>query len=125
MKLRANTASYPIDGIVIMFNNIEYGESLGRTGHHFRNGLAFKFYDDTYETHLRDIEYSIGKTGTLTPVAIFDPVNIEGTSVSRASLSNISIMEETLKNPFVGQTIYVSKRNAVIPFIERAEFLND
>ena len=118
MKLRANATSYPIDGIVIMFKNIEYGESLGRTGHHFRNGIAFKFYDDTYETHLRDIEYSIGKTGTLTPVAIFDPVNIEGTSVSRASLANISIMEETLKNPFVGQTIYVSKRNLVMPKVE-------
>lgn len=118
MKLRANTANYPIDGIVVMFNNIEYGESLGRTGHHFRNGIAFKFYDDTYETHLRDIEYSIGKTGTLTPVAIFDPVQIDGSTVTRASLSNLSIMEDTLNKPFVGQTIYVSKRNAVIPKVE-------
>lgn len=118
MKLRADTVNYPIDGIVVMFNNIEYGESLGRTGHHFRNGIAFKFYDDTYETHLTNIEYSIGKTGTLTPVAIFEPVQIDGATVTRASLSNLSIMKSTLNKPFVGQTIYVSKRNQVIPKVE-------
>lgn len=121
MRLRADKASYPIDGIVIMFNNIEYGESLGRTGHHFRNGLAFKFYDDTYETKLRDIEYTIGKTGVLTPVAVFDPVNIDGTSVTRASLANRSILKQTLKTPFIGQTIFVSKRNQVIPKVESCD----
>lgn len=117
-KTYANNKGIPIDGIVIMYNNIEYGKSLGKTGHHFRNGLAYKFYDDTYETELIDIEYSIGKTGTLTPVAIFKPVTIDGTSVSRASLSNLSVMKATLKDPFVGQTIYVAKRGQIIPKVE-------
>ena len=117
-KTYANNRGIPIDGIVIMFNDIEYGKSLGKTGHHFKNGLAYKFYDDSYETKLIDIEYSIGKTGTLTPIAIFEPVSIDGTTVSRASLSNLSILEKTLHKPFIGQTVYVSKRNAIIPKIE-------
>lgn len=120
-KKRAEMLSYPIDGIVIMYDNIAYGKSLGSTAHHPRCGIAYKFYDETVESNLRGIEYSIGKTGVLTPVAIFDPVDIDGTSVSRASLSNISVLKSTLNVAFDGQIVNISKRNAVIPHIESAD----
>ena len=108
----------PCDGVVFKFNDIEYGKSLGYTSHHFRNGIAYKAKDDVYETELIDIVYDVGKSGVLTPVAIFKPVEIEGSVVEKASLSNISIMEQTLGKPYVGQKIYVSKRNMVIPKVE-------
>lgn len=112
----------PTDGIVFKFNDIEYGKSLGATSHHFKNGIAYKAKDDVYETELVDIIYDVGKSGVLTPVAIFKPVEIDGTTVEKASLANISVMEQTLgKHPFVGQTIYVSKRNMIIPKIEMAK----
>ena len=121
MKNWAKKEGYPIDGCVFGYDDIAYGESLGATGHHLRSQLAFKFYDEEYETTLRDIEWGMGKTGTLTPIAIFNPVDIDGTEVSRASLSNISVMYDTLGTPFIGQTVYVTKRNMIIPKIERAE----
>ena len=118
----AKEDGYPCDGIVFKFNDIEYGKSLGATSHHFRNGIAYKAKDEVYETELIDIIYDVGKSGILTPVAIFKPVEIEGTTVEKASLANISIMEQTLgKHPFVGQTIYVSKRNMIIPKVEMAK----
>ena len=122
MFKEAKDCGYPIDGVVWKLNDIKYGETLGQTSHHFNNAVAFKAKQDMYETTLRDIEWSIGKTGMLCPVAIFDPVEIDGTSVERASLSNISIMKQTLgDNPFVGQILVVSKRNMIIPKIERAK----
>ena len=121
LKLLANSQDYPIDGIVISYNDVAYGKSLGITNRFPRHSLAFKFKDEEDETTLRDIEWSMGKTGVLTPVAIFDEVEIDGTSVSRASLSNISVMSDTLGRPFVGETVWVTKRNAIIPKVERAE----
>lgn len=112
---------YPIDGIVFKFNHVEYGRSLGETAHHFKNAIAYKFGDDLYETELYDIEWTMGRTGALTPVAIFKPVDIDGTMVSRASLHNLNIMEEVLGKPYVGQRVWVSKRNMIIPQIEKAE----
>ena len=113
---------FPIDGLVFKFNDVAYGNSLGHTGHHFKNALAFKFYDEAYETNLIDIEWSLGRTGQITPIALFKTINIDGTDVSRASLSNLSIMIDTLgKRPFRGQIIEVSKRNQIIPKIERAK----
>ena len=123
LKETANQIYYPIDGIVFKFDNIEYGRSLGQTSHHFKNALAFKFADDTMETELIDIEWTMGRTGILTPVAIFNPIELEGSIVSRASLHNISIMEEILGKPYVGQKVWVSKRNMIIPQIEKAEKL--
>lgn len=118
----AKEEGYPCDGIVFKFDNIEYGKSLGATSHHFKNGIAYKAKDDVYETELIDIIYDVGKSGVLTPVAIFKPVEIGGAMVEKASLANISVMEQTLgKHPFVGQTIQVSKRNMVIPKVERAK----
>ena len=118
---KAKKLGYPIDGLVGRFDDIAYGESLGATGHHLRSQLAFKFYDEEYETTLKDIEWTMGKTGVLTPTAVFDSVEIDGTEVSRASLSNVSVMYDTLGTPFIGQTVYVTKRNMIIPKIERAE----
>jgi len=114
--------SYPIDGYVFKFESRKYGESLGRTEHHFKNAIAFKFYDDEYETELLDIEWSMGKTGVLTPVAIFEPIEIDSTIVKRASLHNLSILRETLgRYPEMKQKIWIAKMNQIIPQITRAE----
>ena len=118
----AKNNQYPIDGIVFKFNHVEYGRSLGETAHHFKNAMAYKFYDDEYETELLDIEWGMGRTGVLTPVAIFKSVNIDGTDVSRASLHNISVMEETLGEvPHQFQAIKVYKSNMIIPQISWAD----
>lgn len=125
---QAKELGYPIDGLVGRFNDIAFGESLGATSHHSRAAYAFKFYDETATTKLLDIEWTMGRTGVLTPVAIFEPVDLEGTIVERASLHNISIMKELLKTPFVGQSIEIFKANQIIPQIYRANeylgFLN-
>lgn len=119
IKHKAIEHSYPIDGCVFGYNNIAYGESLGATSHHLRSQLAFKFYDDLYETTLRDMEWTMGKTGALTPTAVFDSVEIDGTEVSRASLHNISIIKSLgLTN---NCTIKVFKANQIIPQIDSAE----
>ena len=122
LKFIAKENSYPIDGLVCSYCNIAYGESLGMTGHHPKHSLAFKFYDEEVTTTLKDIEWTMGKTGVLTPVAIFNPVEIEGTIVEKASLSNLSILKKTLGgHPFIEQEVSVTKRNCIIPKIERAK----
>ena len=118
----ASDEGLPCDGIVFKFNDIEYGKSLGATSHHLRNGIAYKAEDDIYETELVDIEWTMGKTGILTPTAIFKAVEIDGTTVERASVHNISIMEFILgKRPYKGQKIWVKKSNMVIPQVVRSE----
>lgn len=122
LKQEAINMGYPIDGIVFKFDDIEYGKSLGQTSHHFKNAIAYKFYDEFYETILLDIEWSMGRTGQISPIALFETVNIDGTDISRASLSNLSIMKQTLgEKPFKGQIIEISKRNQIIPKVERAK----
>lgn len=111
----------PQDGVVFKFDDVKYGKSLGSTSHHFRNGIAYKVFNDSVETTLRDIEWSSGKTGILTPVAIFDSVDIEGSEVSRASLHNISVMSEILGRSWKGQRIGVYKANMIIPAVRWAE----
>ena len=115
--------SYPIDGVVFKFNDIEYGRSLGATEHHFKNAIAFKFYDETYPTTLKKIEWSMGRTGVLTPIAIFEPVEIDGTIVERASLHNLAIMKQTLHSlsGWEGQELSIYKANQIIPQIYEAE----
>ena len=121
LKKKAENCSYPIDGLVATYNDISYGDSLGRTGHHFRSGLAFKFGEEEADTILRDIEWSMGKTGELTPVAVFDPVELAGTEVSRASLHNISIMEQLCDKPWKeGMELIVKKSNEIIPYVVSA-----
>lgn len=120
----AEEEKLPQDGVVFKFDDVEYGKSLGNTSHHFRNGIAYKVFNDSVETTLRNIEWSCGKTGILTPVAIFNSVDIEGSEVSRASLHNISVMEEIMDSPWVGQKIGVYKANLIIPAIRWAEQLD-
>lgn len=111
----ANQIYYPIDGIVFKFDNIKYGKSLGFTAHHFKNAIAFKFADEVVKSKLVNIDWTIGRTGVLTPVAVFEDVELEGSIVSRASLHNISIMEEILGTPYYGQEIEIFKANMIIP----------
>ena len=106
---------YPIDGLVGSFDDVAYGLGLGSTGHHPKHSLAFKFYQDRNETVLRDIEWSTNRTGQVNPVAIFDPVEIDGTTVSRASLNNVSIVKELELG--LGDTITVIKANQIIPMV--------
>lgn len=122
MKLLAQQHAYPIDGLVFKFNDVAYGRSLGATEHHFRNALAYKFYDETYPTVLKDIEWTMGRTGVLTPIAILEPIDIDGSTVSRASLHNVDIMGQTLHGcGWVGQKVEVYKANMIIPQIASAE----
>jgi DNA ligase (NAD+) len=122
LKSVAEDLYYPIDGIVFKFDDIEYGKSLGSTEHHFKNAIAYKFYDESYESYLLGITYDTSRRGVLTPVAVFEPIDIDGTSVNRASLSNISTLYDTLgATPYQGQRVCVSKRNQIIPYIESAD----
>ena len=106
---------FPSDGLVLMFDDVEYGENLGETVHHPRNAIAFKWADETADTTLREIIWSPSRTGLINPIANFDTVELEGTSVSRASLHNISIMKKL--NLAVGDTISVYKANMIIPVV--------
>ncbi|WP_369792811.1 NAD-dependent DNA ligase LigA [Eubacterium sp. ER2] len=108
---------FPSDGLVLIYDDIRYGESLGRTAKFPRDSYAFKWADETRETTLQGIEWSPSRTGLINPVAIFDPVELEGTTVSRASVHNISIMEELKLG--VGDRIEVYKANMIIPQIAR------
>lgn len=117
-----NHFSYPYDGLVFKYNDCNYYSSLGMTAHHPRSALAFKFYDEEYETYLKDIEYTMGKTGILTPVAIFEEVDTGDSIISRASVHNLNIMKQILgERPYIGQKIWVCKQNEIIPQIVKAE----
>lgn len=119
--IKDNTFNYPIDGVVFKYNNCKDYNAAGRTDHHFKGGMAYKFYDEEYETYLQNIEWTMGRTGVLTPVAIFNTIDIDGTEVSRASLHNVSVMMEILGQPYKGQKIWVYKSNMIIPQISKAE----
>ncbi|MEF2574197.1 MAG: NAD-dependent DNA ligase LigA [Eisenbergiella sp.] len=110
-------ADYPIpsDGLVLLLDDIAYGDALGRTAKFPRNAIAFKWADETAQTTLREVEWSASRTGLINPVAIFDPVELEGTTVSRASVHNISIVKELQLG--IGDTITVYKANMIIPQI--------
>ncbi len=105
----------PSDGLVLLLDDIAYGESLGRTAKFPRNAIAFKWADEIRETKLQYIEWSPSRTGLINPVAVFDPVELEGTTVSRASVHNLSIMESLALGE--GDTITVYKANMIIPQI--------
>ena len=115
---------YPIDGVVFKYDFCRAYEEAGRTDHHFKGGLAYKFYDEEYETILKDIEWTMGRTGVLTPVAIFEPVDADGSIIEKASLHNISVAHDTLGGLCFGwknQKISVFKANMIIPQISKAE----
>lgn len=115
LKMLAEKKDYPIDGLVASYDDIAYGESLGATGHHIRSQLAFKFYDETAETKILNVDWTMGKSGSLTPTAIFAPVELDGTIVERASLHNVNIFKSL--NLYCGDTVLVYKANQIIPQI--------
>lgn len=119
LKQTADKKGIPVDGCVITYDDIAYGLSLGNTGHHFRKSLAFKYEDETAGTILRDIEWAVGKTGVITPTAVFESVILDNTKVSRASVHNISIIKSLglRKNC----SIKVFKANMIIPQILSCE----
>lgn len=108
---------FPSDGLVLVYDDIAYGQSLGRTAKFPRDSFAFKWADEVRETQLLEIEWSPSRTGLINPVAIFEPVELEGTTVSRASVHNLSIMEELELG--IGDTIEVYKANMIIPQIAK------
>ena len=112
---RIEENEYPSDGLVALYDDISYGRSLGQTAKFPRDSMAFKWQDEIRETTLKEIEWSPSRTGLINPVAIFEPVELEGTTVSRASVHNISIMRGLELG--VGDTIEVYKANMIIPQI--------
>ena len=116
MREAAEMSDLPIDGLVLTYDEVDYSRTCGRTGHHFKDGLAFKFEDELYESVLRDIEWTPSRTGEIAPVAVLDSVVIDGCTVSRASLHNLSFIEGLELMP--GCRVLVSKRNMIIPHIE-------
>ena len=122
--VKRSSSIYPIDGLVFKYNDCDEYIAAGRTDHHFKGGLAYKFYDEEYETTIEDIEWTMGRTGLLTPVAILTPVDIDGTEVSRANLHNISVAHDILGGAYFGwkgQKVWVYKANMIIPQISKAE----
>lgn len=113
---KAKKLGYPIDGLVGRFGDIKYGESLGATSHHSNAAYAFKFGDETYETVLRDVEWNTTRTGIIAPVAVFDEVDLDGALTTRATLHNLSIIEQLELG--IGDTITVYRSNMVIPKID-------
>ena len=116
LVMSAEEHGIPIDGLVATFDDIAFSKACGRTGHHYKDGLALKFEDNAVETVFRGIEWTPTRTGDLSPVALFDTVQIDGCDVSRASLHNPTIVKELEMWP--GCRILVSKRNMIIPHIE-------
>lgn len=113
---KAKKLGYPIDGLVGRFDDIKYGESLGATSHHSNAAYAFKFGDETYETTLRGVEWNTTRTGIIAPVAIFDEVDLDGALTTRATLHNLSIIEQLELG--IGDNITVYRSNMVIPKID-------
>lgn len=116
LQAEASKRQIPIDGIVAIFDSLSYSKSCGRTGHHYKDGLAYKFEDEQYETILRKIEWTPTRFGEIAPVGIFDTIEIDGCDVSRASLHNLTFIKNLELVP--GCRILVSKRNMIIPHIE-------
>lgn len=114
---KVKTNDFPSDGLVLLYDDIDYGDSLGSTAKFPRNAIAFKWADETAKTKLVEVEWSASRTGLINPVAIFKPVELEGTTVSRASVHNISIVRELKLG--IGDTIEVYKANMIIPQIAK------
>ena len=115
LKNIAAKKQIPIDGLVFTYDDKVHGESLGNTAHHPNHSLAFKFYDEEEETVLREVQWQVGRTGVITPVAIFDPVELDGTEVAKATLHNVSTMKKFKLG--LGDKITVYKANQIIPQI--------
>lgn len=112
-KSEIQNNEFPSDGLVLMLDDVAYGLSLGETSHAPRNGIAFKWRDETVDTKLLEVEWSASRTGLLNPVAVFEPVELEGTTVSRASVHNVSIVKSLKLG--IGDTLSIYKANMIIP----------
>lgn len=119
IRIDAEEDGVPIDGVVIKYNDMSLRDTLGHTGHHFQNAKAYKYEDETYPSKLLRVEWTPGKTGQLTPVAVFEPVEIDGTMVEKASMHNVSILKYL--HPTVGCTCYILKANAIIPQVSSCD----
>lgn len=122
METAVESQDVPSDGLVLFFDDVAYGDSLGSTGHAPKNGIAFKWADETADTSLTDIVWQPSRTGRINPVAMFEPVELEGTTVERATLNNITFMRDMLGGfPRVGQSLRVYKANKIIPTVVWAD----
>ena len=121
---RAEERGIPCDGVVFKYNDIEYGESLGATAHHFRDAIAWKPGIKEYETEVKDIEWTMGRTGQLTPVLIYNDIDIDGSTCNRASLHNITIMTQLMGGAYPGQRVFIYKANEIIPQVSHAQTNN-
>ena len=119
---KAKELNIPCDGVVWKIDNISNGEKRGKTEHHFLNAVAWKPAPDTYESYLINIEWSLGRTGVLTPIAIINEIEIEGVKINRCSLHNISVMKELLGKAYSGQRVEVYRANQVIPQVLSAGY---
>jgi len=124
IKELSNKKSYPIDGVVFKIESREISNELGYTAHHFNNAIAYKFYDETYETEVKDIEWTMGRTGQLTPVLIYNDIEIDGAICNRASLHNITVMTQLMGRAYPGQKVFIYKANQIIPQVESAQTNN-
>ena len=121
LKRSADAEGIPIDGIVFKLDNKSEYHAAGTTSHHPSGALSFKFYDEEYETELLDLEYTMGRTGVLSPVAIYKTIEIDGTECSRASLHNLNTLTSLLgEYPYVGQKVKIFKANQIIPQVSGA-----
>ena len=118
---------FAVDGLIIKFNDFMYGQSLGKTSHHGNDMIALKWKDEEVETEIIDIDWTMGKTGIITPTAVFKPVEIEGTIVERASLHNLSIMQILTQNRlwYKGMKLMVYKANMIIPNVSEVIDYNE
>lgn len=122
IKVQADINHYPIDGVVFRHSDITYGDSLGSTAHHPNHSIAFKFMDETATTELLDIVYEPSRNGVLTPIAVFKPVDLDGSTINRASVHNLTVMSEIFHGtPWRGQEIEIFKANMIIPQIQSAQ----
>lgn len=121
---KAKEIGCPCDGVVFKYDDIEYGESLGATAHHFRDAIAWKPGIKEYETEVKDIEWTMGRTGQLTPVLIYNDIDIDGSTCNRASLHNITIMTQLMGGAFPGQKVFIYKANEIIPQVSHAQTNN-
>lgn len=115
LRLSARKRSYPIDGLVFMYDDIKYGKKLGKTQHHFLHSLAFKFENDVEITKLNKVEWNVSRTGRVNPIATFNPVELYGTIVTRATLNNLTILKSLQLG--VNDEISVTKANEIIPIV--------
>ena len=121
---RAEERGIPCDGVVFKYDDIDYGASLGATTHHFRDAIAWKPGIKEYETEVKDIEWTMGRTGQLTPVLIYNDIDIDGSTCNRASLHNITVMTRLMGEAFPGQRVFIYKANEIVPQVSHAQTNN-